>query len=243
MSYSTNPALITDPDFPPPQGAFPVWSRVFTQPKEQTFVEITSHPEAKARSAYIWVFLVGTLSGLISSLAQFIVGLVGLQQAAPEFGELPGLPAALGFGGLLAAVCSAPIAGLFSVIGFAIGVAIVHATARFFGGQGSFDKLAYAFGAITVPLSLMSALMLPLNAIPFLVFCSLPVLVGLGIYGLFLQVTAIKAVHRCGWGEAAAALFLPGILIAMLCGLAFMIMMRMATPYINEILQQMQQLR
>ena len=243
MSYSTNPTLITDPDFPPSQGAFPVWSRVFTQPKEQTFAEISSHPEAKAKSAYIWVFLAGTLSSLIGSLTQFVIGLAGLRAAAPDFTELPGAPALLGFGGLLTAVCSAPVAGVFSVIGFALGVSIVHATARFFGGQGTFDKLAYSFGAISVPFSLISALMVPLNAVPLAVFCTLPALLALGIYALFLQVTAIKAVHRCGWGEAGAALFLPSILIAMLCGLSFMILMRMATPYMNEILQQMQQLR
>jgi hypothetical protein len=243
MSYSTNPAMITDPDFPPPQGAFPVWSKVFTQPKEQTFVEITSHPEAKARSAYIWVFLIGTLSGLISSLTQFIIGLAGLQQAAPDFIQLPGAPAMLGFGGLLTAVCSAPIAGLFSVAGFALGVAIVHATAKFFGGQGTFDKLAYAFGAITVPFSLLSALMVPLNAIPFVALCTLPALVVLIVYVLYLEVAAVKAVHQFGWGEAAAALFMPTILIAMVCGLGFLVLMRMAAPYMNEIFQQMQQLQ
>jgi hypothetical protein len=125
------------------------------------------------------------------------------------------------------------------VLGFVIGVGIVHATARFFGGQGSFDKLAYAFGAIAAPLSLVSALMIPFNAIPFVAFCTLPVLFGLGLYGLFLHVTAIKAVHRCGWGEAAAALLLPGILLALLCGFLFLMLVRLAGPYFNEIFQQM----
>jgi hypothetical protein len=59
------------------------------------------------------------------------------------------------------AVCWAPCAvrqlQVSSVIAFAIGVAIVHATARFFGGQGSFDKLAYAFGAVAAPMSLITA--------------------------------------------------------------------------------------
>jgi hypothetical protein len=76
----------------------------------------------------------------------------------------------LGTAGLLGAICGAPIAGLISVIGFAIGVSIVHATAKFFGGEGNFDRLAYAFGAIAVPFSVISALMIPLNAIPFVAF-------------------------------------------------------------------------
>ena len=243
MKYQSNPSMIADPDFPAPQGALPVWSKVFTRPNERTFLEITDHPEAKARSAYIWVFLAGTLSALINSLAQFVIGLIGLQQTMPDFGEVPGLPGAVGAAGLFGAVCGAPVAGLFSVIAFAIGVAIVQATAKFFGGQGSFDKLAYAFGAIAVPFSLISGLMAPLNMIPFAASCTLPVLFGLGLYVLFLQVTAIKAVHRCGWGEAAAALFLPAILIGLLCGFAFLLFMRAAGPAINEIFQQLQRLQ
>jgi hypothetical protein len=243
MNYQTNQPIMADADYPPTQGAFPVWSRVFTKPNEKTFLEIIDHPEAKAKAAYIWVFIAGTISGLINGVTQFVVTLAGLQQTMPEFGQLPGSTGMVGAAGLIGAICGAPIAGLFSVLGFAIGVGIVQVTARFFGGQGSFDKLAYAYGAITAPLSLISALMIPLNAIPFVAFCTLPVLLGLGVYGLFLQVTAIKAVHRCGWGEAAAALLLPGILLAMLCGFLFLVLVRLAGPSINEIFQQMQGLQ
>jgi hypothetical protein len=239
MNYQTNQPIMADTDYPPTQGAFPVWSKVLTKPSEKTFLEIIDHPEAKAKAAYIWVFIVGTLSGLINSVTQFIVGLAGLQQTMPEFGQLPGSTGIVGAAGLIGALCGAPIAGLFSVLGFAIGVGIVHATARFFGGQGSFDKLAYAFGAIAAPLSVISALMIPFNAIPFVALCTLPVLLVLGLYGLFLNVTAIKAVHRCGWGEAAAALLLPAILLGLLCGFLFLVLVRLASPYINEIFQQM----
>lgn len=241
MTYSSNEPLMADLDYPPTQGAFPVWSKVLTKPKEQTFLEITVHPEAKAKAAYIWVFIAGTLSGLINSLTQFVMTLVGLQQTTPEFGQLPGASGMLGAAGVLGAICGAPIAGLFSVIGFALGVGIVHATARFFGGQGSFDRLAYAFGAIAVPFTLISALMVPLNLIPFVAFCTLPALLILGIYVLFLEITAVKAVHGFSWGEAAAALFLPAILSAMLCGLLFLGLMRLAGPSLNELLQQLQQ--
>jgi hypothetical protein len=243
MNYSSNAPLTADPDYPPTQGAFPVWSKVFTQPGEKTFLEITEHPEAKAKAAYIWVFIVGTLSGLINGVMQFIVGLAGVQQTMPEIGEMPGMTGVLGTAGLVGVVCGAPVAGVFSVIGFAIGVGIVQATARFFGGQGSFDKLAYAFGAIAAPLSLISALMVPFNAIPFVAFCTVPLLLGLSLYALFLQVAAVKAVHRCGWGEATAALLLPGILLALLCGFLFLVLMRVAGPSLMEIFQQLQGLQ
>ena len=243
MNYPSNPPMMPDRDFPAPQGALPVWTKVFTKPGERTFLEITDHPEAKARSAYIWVFLAGTLSALISSLVQFIGTLIGIQQVAPDIGQIQGLPQVMGTAGLLGAVCGAPIAGVFSVIAFAIGVAIVHATARFFGGQGSFDKLAYAFGAVAAPMSLITGAATLLSIIPFVGLCTIPVILILALYALFLEVAAIKAVHRSGWGEATAALLLPAILIGLLCGFAFLLLMRAAGPSINEILQQLQQVR
>ena len=57
------------------------------------------------------------------------------------------------------------------------------------------------------------------------------------------EMTAIKAVHQCGWGEAAAILFLPAVLIVMLCGVAFLGLMKVAGPSINDILHQMQRLQ
>ena len=241
MNYSSNPPMMADPDFPAPQGALPVWMKVFTKPGEQTFIEITNHPDAKARAAYIWVFLAGTLSGLMNSLTQFVVSFIGLQQAAPEFGQIPGSSTTFGIGGLIFAICFAPLTGLFSVVGFSFGVAIIHATAKFFGGQGLFDKMAYAIGAITVPITLISALMVPFNAIPFVSFCTLPVLLLLGLYALYLEVAAIKAVHRLGWGESVAAFFLPSILLTLILGVIILGLVRLAGPEFNDFFRQLQQ--
>lgn len=243
MTYTSNQALMDDPDFSPPQGAIPVWTKVFTKPGEQTFIEITQHRDATAKSAYIWVFIAGALAGLLSTMLQFIVAMIGVQEVAQEFGGLPGSPAAYGVGGLVWAICSAPSAGIGSVIGFAITTGVIHATARFFGGQGTFDKLAYAMGAVSAPISLLSALLIPLNAIPYAALCTAPVMIIAGLYALYLNVAAVKAVHQCGWGEAAAAYFLPGLLLVLLCGVSLIVLMRAIGPEINEILQQMQQLQ
>jgi hypothetical protein len=240
MTSSSNQFLADDPDFSPPQGAIPVWTKVFTRPSEQTFLEILQHRDATAKSAYIWMFIAGALAGLISTLLQFIAGMIGAQAVAQEYGGLPGAPGAYGVGGLLWAICSTPSAGVGSIIGFIISTGIVHVTARFFGGQGTFDKMAYAMGAVAAPISLVSALMLPFNVIPFAVLCTGPILLILGVYAMYLQVTAVKAVHRCGWGEAAAAYFLPGLLLVLLCGVSFLLLIRAFGPQFNEIFQQLQ---
>jgi len=241
-NQSNMPSMMDDPDRPPPQGAFPVWSKVYTKPGEQTFAEIIDHPDATAKNAYIWVFIAGTLSGLINSLTQFIMGVAGAQQTMPGFDQVPGLTGILGATGLIGALCGAPITGLFSVIGFAVSAAIVHWTARFFGSkEGSFDKLAYAMGAAVVPFSLLSGLLVPFSAIRFAAFCTLPIIFIGGIYVIYLELAAIKAVYRSGWLEAAGALFLPSILIIFLCACAVVGLLRVMGPALNDVFQQVQQ--
>jgi hypothetical protein len=46
MNYQANQPIMAEADYPPTQGALPVWSKVFTKPGEQTFLEILEHPEA-----------------------------------------------------------------------------------------------------------------------------------------------------------------------------------------------------
>jgi hypothetical protein len=238
---SNEPRMMEDPDAPPPpQGALPVWIKVFSKPGEQTFLEIISHPDAVAKNAYIWVFIAGTLSGLVSSLTQFTVGVAGVRQLSPELGEL--MPTGfLGSMGLLGAICGAPLAGLMSVVGFAITIAIIHWAARFFGGQGSFDKLAYSMGAVVAPFSIFSALLFPFSAIPYAAFCTLPVLLAGSIYVIYLEVAAIKAVYRFSWLESAGALFLPTILLVCLCALVAVVLISLLGASLNEVIQQIQQ--
>ncbi len=63
---------------PGPAGWLPVWIKAITQPKEQTFVDITEHPDMSAKTAYIWVFIAGTFSGIIQAIAQAISTATGL---------------------------------------------------------------------------------------------------------------------------------------------------------------------
>lgn len=233
--------LLDDPDRPPPQGALPVWSKVYSKPFERTFLEIIRHPDATAKNAYIWMFIAGTLSGLISSLTQFVLGVVGLQQAIPGFDQLPGATGILGATGLVGAICGAPITGAITVLGFAFSVAVIHWTARFFGSkEGSFDQLAYAIGAVAAPISIISALLIPFNAIRYAAFCILPLLLAASVYVLYLELTAVKAVYRTGWLEAAGVFFLPTILIVFLCACVVLGLIRLVGPSITDALQQVQ---
>ena len=53
-------------------GWFQVWTKVFTKPSEQTFIEITDSPDAVAKTAYIWIFIAGTVSGIFQPIVRAI---------------------------------------------------------------------------------------------------------------------------------------------------------------------------
>ena len=78
------------PITPPSSGApglagwFPVWIKAVTQPNEQTFVDITEHPDMSAKTAYIWVFIAGTFSGIIQAIAQAISTATGIECIIPN---------------------------------------------------------------------------------------------------------------------------------------------------------------
>lgn len=204
-------------------GWFAVWIKAVTQPNEQTFVDITEHPDMSARTAYIWIFLVGTLSGIIQAIASAIrvaTGVGSQLQQIPGIGEY--FPQSTGGGGgvaiaLVGGICASPFAGLLSVLFFALIVAIIQWIAKLFGGKGTYDKLLYAFAAISVPFTIVSTIFALLSAIPFVGICLGVISFGLGIYALVLQVMAVKAINRFGWGEAAGSVFIPGCVVFILC--------------------------
>ena len=207
---------------PGPAGWFSVWMKAISQPNEQTFVDITEDPNMSARTAYIWIFLVGTLSGIIQAIAQAINTATGLNTLS----QIPGLgqylPQTAGGGrfaltALIGGICASPFIGLLSVLFFALLVAIIQWIAKLFGGTGTYDKLLYAFAAISVPFTIVSALFVLLSAIPFVGICTGIISLGLSIYVLVLQVMAVKAVNRFGWGEAAGSVFIPGCVVIILC--------------------------
>ena len=81
------------------------------------------------------------------------------------------------------------------------------------GGTGTYAKLAYAFAAYLAPLTLVSSF---ISAIPLVNCLTLPI----AIYGIVLNVIAVKAVHQFGWGKALASsvLVFAGILLVVAVG-------------------------
>lgn|SRR5574341_500041 len=192
---------------------FQTWMDALTKPNEQTYAMMASSPNAKAMTAYIWMFIATLVEFFVFSLVQGAEVRRVLEQQG--YGQnLPG-------GGLgttlITAVCGAPVLAVVSVVFFAIGTAIVQWIAKMFGGRGTFDQMAYAFAAIAAPYGLVSAVFSLLGAIPFVGFCFRLILGLAGLYALVLQIMAVKGVNQFGWGSAIGSLFIPGLVIGLVC--------------------------
>lgn len=217
------------------------WTKAVTKPNEQTFVEITESPNAKASTAFLWVFIAGTLTALVSGLIGGLLGAMGVQR---QMLTIPGLEQYQNLGGtptgfsLFGTICGAPIAGLISVVFFAIGAAIVQWLAKLFGGVGTFDKTAYAMASISVPISLFSMILTPLTAVPVVGICTGLLSFVVGIYALVLEIMAVKGVNRFGWGQAIGSVLLPGLVLAIFCACLIGVGIALLAPYFRTIMQQ-----
>jgi hypothetical protein len=192
---------------------FQKWLRALTKPHETTYAAIAASPGAKATTACLWVFLCSLAPGLVSVLASGGELTRQLSQTGVDTSRLGG-----GLGAaLINFLCIVPFAMVMGVAGFLISTALMQWIAKMFGGQGSFDQLAYVLGAITAPGLLVSALL----TLPTAVSSAGMVFGALGgffsLYLVVLEVMGIKGVHRFGWGPAIGSLIIPGLAIGIVC--------------------------
>jgi hypothetical protein len=222
---------------PGPAGWLAVWIKAATKPSEQTFVEISESPDAKMQTAFIWVFIAGTISGIVQALIQAAYAAMG---TAPQIPGLEQFSQQSGDGGfaissLVGGLCASPLVGLLSVLFFAIGIAITQWIAKLFGGTGTFEKLAYATAAISVPFTLITSLLTLVGVIPFIGICTGVLSLILSFYVLYLQIIAVKAVNRFGWGPAIGSVLIPGAVILFVCGCLVIGLLTLLGPAIGDV--------
>ena len=83
--------------------------------------------------------------------------------------------------------------------------------------------------------------LVPFNAVPYLNICTGLISLGLGLYALFLQITAVKAVNRFGWGQAAGSVLIPGLVILFFCGCIVIGGLMVMGPVIGDVFEQINQ--
>lgn len=206
---------------PEPAGVsawFSTWMEAITKPNEQTFAAMAERTDAQTNNrAFTWVFLAGTVAAIITGILQAILQAAGFAPQMPGLSDViesapRGVAASLGI-----ALCTSPISGAIAVLFFAIFVGVVQWVAKMFGGTGNFSRLAYPMAAISVPVSIVSAVLTPFGALGAVGYCVSGLSLLLGLYAMVLQLMAVKGVNRFGWGQALGSYFLPLFLFCFLC--------------------------
>lgn len=196
-----------------PEGPLQIWSRALTKPNEQTYAAIAASPNARASTAYMWVFVASLIQSFLIGLVQSRVASTYMQQygVGGNFGNS-------GIGStLVSAICGAPILAALTTLFFALGVFVIQWLARMFGGRGTSDQLAYTLASILAPFSIVAGIISLSSAIPYVGLCFSVILLIAGIYVFVLEVLAVKAVNQISTGAAIGSLLIPGFVIAFLC--------------------------
>ena len=208
------------------------WTTAITKPNEQTYAQLAASPEAKTSTALLWVFIASLIQSLVTFLLQGRIMAQMMQGTGLENQAGPGLVGIL---------CGAPIAAVISVVFFSAFTGIVQWVAGLFGGKGSFEKLIYVFAAITVPFTLISAVLTLLSVVPYVGFCFGIISLLALLYVLVLQVMAVKGVNQFDWLPAAGSLLLP--FIAFICCISAGVagLVSLAGPAMQDIFDQINQ--
>ncbi len=223
MTESSNtPIFDSTPAAPEP--FYKVWLKAVTKPNEQTYAEIANSSGASPTKAYLWL----AISYIFTFFVSMLVFSFSSSSQYGDFGE------ALG-GSAIALICGAPIGAVIGLLIYALEVAIVQWVAKLFKGTGSYNQLIYAFAAFTAPLTLVSGVLSAFSLIPFIGLCFSIISIGIGLYSIFLMITAVKGVNKFGWGEAAGSVLLPGLVLVFVCGCLTIGILMLLGPVIGDV--------
>ena len=235
-----DPVFDNDPMGNEPMPWHQVWIAALTKPNVQNFKDLAALPNAKPGTAYLWIFISYLVTFFVAGVAQVLIGLPNMANQFSEFG-VGDFPIEDMGGALIGMLCASPFAAGFSILGFMIVTAIIQWVAKLFGGTGSYDKLAYVFGAIQAPAMLVSSVFVLLGMIPFVGMCFGIFSLGISIYMLVLQVLAVQAVNDLDTGKAVGSVFLPGLVIFILiCCCVFVVTMALG-PVIGDVFSEINQ--
>jgi len=218
---------------PMPGGPIPfyqVWINALTKPNEQTFVEIANSAQAKASTAYLWIFGSSLVQIFLTALVQGAMMSSMMTRFGGNANQFSGSMGSR----LIGAICGGPIGAAVATLLFAIGMYIVQWIAKMFGGRGTPDQLAYAMASIAAPYSIIAGVFTLLTAIPYAGYCFGAILGIAGIYVLVLQVMAVKAVNQFGWGQAIGSLFIPGLVVGLICACLVGVSLLFLVPLIRD---------
>ena len=117
---------------------------------------------------------------------------------------------------------------VIGVVLFAIFTVITQAIAGALGGTGNYSKLLYARSAAVAPLSIIYGVLGIIPVVSCLVF---PLL----IYGVWLDVIAVKATNQFSWGKAVMSSIGIWILLFILVAVLIIVVLALLGPSIGTV--------
>ncbi|MDX1435207.1 MAG: Yip1 family protein [Anaerolineales bacterium] len=225
---SGQPDEVAPPEHKGPLPWQQVWIRALTRPSEDTFLDLLERePDVDAVKAFGWVALATFIGAVVMTALTMLYSLFGVGFFAGE-----DLLPTMGGSAFIGMICLVPVAIIVGIISFALYSAIIQVIARILGGVGTYGELTYTFAAYGAPLGLISLIITPL---PYIGLCLGPLF---GIYGLVLNVMAVKASHRLDWGRAIVA-SLSLVILSLLLGCCLIVLASAGivavAPSINEL--------
>jgi len=196
-------------EIPPTFSWFDAWRVALTRPSLATYTDLLLDPKVSLRRAIAWLFSASLLSYLIGVGIQAVILPGMLSEVIHEAAETAptGVSLTPTVVLVLSLACTPFLAG-FVLLTYLVGFGIIHFIASALGSEGSYTELVYAHAAYLAPTTLLTTL---LGTIPVVNCLTLP----LGLYAIGLQLMALKAATRMGWGRVFAALLIVGLLFGL----------------------------
>ncbi|HET7011833.1 MAG TPA: Yip1 family protein [Anaerolineales bacterium] len=204
-----------------PQPWYQVWMDAITKPNVEAYEALVSRPGVSMGRAILWVFASSLLGSAIALVMMFVFrGFDPLSSQTAPSGD-PGSY-------LVSLACLAPVAAVVSVLGLMLIAGISHMVARALGGSGTYPQLVYATAAYSSPITLVSSV---ISSFPVVSCLGLPI----ALYAIFLNILAVKAVHRISWGRAvvSSTAVIAGLLALFAC--VVIVLLALLGPAIGEV--------
>lgn len=206
------------------------WLNILTRPGEQAFAEEQQNPNATLSTALVWMAIAAVVNGVVAIISGFlfrnslrsaggiqgIMGQLGLPaEVLSQLESSPALDAAIQTQSTSAIITGGIWTIVWTLLGFLIGVGILHLIARVLGGSGVYGRYAYLIAAFAAPISIVSSL---LGMVPLVGGC---IGILLAIYSIVLAYFATRVEHNLPQGKAIAAVLIPiaVVIVLAICGI------------------------
>jgi hypothetical protein len=188
---------------PPSQPWHRVWTDAFRNPNEAGYQALLADSNATGGRGLRWLLISNAIVyGIVVAIMAGFLLVFGLAAFTSRSNDTsPGLMLLI-FAGVLLIEYVLMVG--FALIGNVFTSGIPHLIAKLLGGSGSFSKVIYLYAAINSPFLLVY---ITVGMLPFVNMLLLPAV----FYIKYLEILAIKTVHRLTWMRAAIAVLTPVI--------------------------------